>query len=348
MLRIINILLFLFLFFFYFIYSALAVLIMMIVRILLVCTDIQHRFTLKIKEMWLTLTVTLLGLYFIHPTHICFNKKVFEKKKCIVLSNHLTNYDWIFVLVILNRLKMYREIVIILKESLKNIPIYGYGMRTFGYIFLKREWNTDRNILQNGLKQLRQKDKFYLLLFPEGTLIDSETHAKSKKFALENNVTVNNKVFNPENVLLPRKTGYEMIFENLSDSIEAIVDITLITNPYLEYPSETFDLNDVFVKKTGKVNFCAFVDVIENTEKIRKKDWIYELYEEKDNLINEYKNNKKEIMNLKDFKKYCSTELKYKTKNYDFDSVYIWSENSRFYYLALCTITIAFLLYFIY
>lgn len=335
MMRVLNVFLCFFLFLSYFIFSSIAVLLMIVIRFFLsIYKPWQTRFTLFIKELWLALTVTILGVFFIHPTHICFDKKVFTKKRCIVLSNHLTNYDWIYVLVILNKLGMYREVTIILKESLKNLPIYGYGMRVFGYIFLERKWNVDQEILKRGLKQLKEKNSFYLLIFPEGTIIDSETHKKSKKFCTTNNITIHNKPFNPENVILPRKTGYDMIFDNLKDKIDGIIDITLITNPYTKYPSEIYDAKDVFVKRSCNVNFSALIEVYDTAD-VQKKDWLYELYKEKDELLSEYKDNKKAVKDLHDYKKMCSKYTRNEFKNYGFDTVYIWSDASKFYYLTL-------------
>ncbi|KAM0678768.1 hypothetical protein BDAP_000551 [Binucleata daphniae] len=229
---------------------------------------------------------------------------------------------------------MYRELTIILKESLQKIPVYGYGMRVFGYIFLERNWNIDQQILERGLKQLKEKNSFYLLIFPEGTIIDTDSHKKSKKFCTSNNIILQNEVFNPENVILPRKTGYDMIFNNLKDKIDGIVDITLFTNPYTVYPSEVYDCNDVFVKRSCNVNFCALVEIYENNE-LQKEDWLYNLYKDKDKILQDYKTNKKAVKDLQDFKTTCKNYVRKDIKNYSYDTIYIWSDVSKYYYLTL-------------
>ncbi|KAM0688603.1 hypothetical protein COBT_000140 [Conglomerata obtusa] len=230
---------------------------------------------------------------------------------------------------------MYKEVVIILKESLKNIPIYAYGMKTFGYIFLKRDWSKDQEILANGLKKLKEKESFYLLIFPEGTIIDSESHNKSKAFCQKNNVRIDGDTFLPENVLLPRKTGFDMIYKNLDSRVEGFIDITLLTNPYTVYPSEKFDLVDVFLNRSKKVNFCAIIEVYDSNDKTKQADWLYRLYKEKDDVVNKYRTEQKEIKNLCEFKAYCKNTVRNEYTNYGFDSVFIWSKVSNYYYIIL-------------
>lgn len=334
MIIVLNILLLLILFTSYVICSSLAVFVMIIIRMLL-CTNkpLRHRFTMRIKHLWLSLTVTLLGFYFVHPTYVCFDKSILKQKKCILLSNHLTNYDWIYLLVIFNKLKMYEDIVIILKESLSNMPIYGYGMKVFGYIFLKREWNKDQEILAQGLKRMREKDKYFLLLFPEGTFIDSQTHPKSKKFCESNNVIVDSKPFDSSHVLLPRKTGFEMIYQNLNGTIDGIVDVTLLINPYQNYPSEDFVLWDVFIKRSKRLKFCCLLEFVEKSE-VSQKDWLYKNYFEKDKIIEKYRLNDG-LMNLNEFKEKSKILLKKDTDNYNYETVYIWCDYSKYYLIGL-------------
>lgn len=262
---------------------------MIIIRTALVFnTKLQHKFTLFLKNLWLNFTVTLLGFYFVHPLNICYDKRILDKKKCIIISNHLTNYDWIYVLVVLAKLNMYEDLVIILKDSLSKIPVYGYGMKVFGYIFLKRDWNKDREILAKGLVNTKERDKYYMLLFPEGTLIDYTTHEKSQKFCEANPIKIDDVAFNPKNVLMPRKTGFNMIFENLKEQLDGIVDITLLVHPYQRYPSEEFTLYNVFIERSRKLDFAILVDYIDKNE-VDGDDWLYKLFNQKEKTIERYK-----------------------------------------------------------
>lgn len=333
----------------YIIYSSVSVLFMFIVRFILFFNHrISHNFTMRIKILWLSFTVTTLGLYFIHPIYIYYNKKLLTKKRCLVLSNHLTNFDWIYILLILEKLGMYEDLIIISKESLKNIPIFGYGMRAFGYIFLKREWSVDREILGNGLRSLSEKKKFFLLLFPEGTLIDTETHKKSIKYCSENRIKLDGETFNPNQVLLPRKTGFEMIYDNLNTHIDGIVDFTLLITPYKNYPSEEFTFYDIFIKRSKRMNICSIINFIDLKTR-RDDNWIYEIFKVKNQIIEKYAQSDK-FQSPNEFKMMVERNLKmqdeFNTKEYELEVIKMWYTVSPIFCL-MQTMLVLVIFYFI-
>jgi lysocardiolipin and lysophospholipid acyltransferase len=49
---------------------------------------------------------------------------------------------------------MHGHLYIILKESIKYIPVLGTGMMMYGFIFLSRKWATDKERFQYRLKKL--------------------------------------------------------------------------------------------------------------------------------------------------------------------------------------------------
>lgn len=145
---------------------------------------IRQKVILLNKILWLELTIAYGSAFFPHPLHLAIDKRIVENlkafdKKCknrlryrnsfiadehirvisddirqqtsFIISNHLTNYDWLFILVILHNLGLYENITIILKESLAKIPIFGVGMKRFGYIFIKRNWDYDREHIKKTL-----------------------------------------------------------------------------------------------------------------------------------------------------------------------------------------------------
>lgn len=318
--------------FIYLFYSIIAIIIGFLIRLILSRhSHLENKFIVFVKKLWLSFTVTVLAFYFTIPTYIYYDKAILSKKKCIVISNHLTNYDWVYILIILNRLGMYEDLIIILKEGLKNIPIFGYGMKMFGYIFLKREWNTDREILETGIKSLFNKERFYLLLFPEGTFIDKETHPKSRAFCDKNKIVVDNEVFNPNCVLLPRKTGFEMIFNTLKPQIEGIIDITLLTTPYKPYPSENFTLYEVFIKRSKKLNLSAHIKFLDLNQR-KDENWIYEIFKSKETFFNKYKENDG-YKNIGEFSKMIEEIDKTEPDVYKYETLFFWSKLSPFFVL---------------
>ena len=79
---------------------------------------------------------------------------------------------------------MHGYIYIILKESLKNIPIIGWGAQFYNFIFLKRKWEQDKDSFKQHLDQLSNtQDPMWLLIFPEGTNLAKGTREKSAEWA---------------------------------------------------------------------------------------------------------------------------------------------------------------------
>lgn len=172
--------------FFSLIYISLIVAGYIVFRAILLLTP--QKFKQKIvffaKILWLECTIAYGSAFFPHPVHIAIDKRIVEnirslESKCtnidqhqstfisdknikimsddireqnsLIISNHLTNYDWLFMLVVLHNLGLYKNVTIILKESLSRIPIFGSGMKLFGYLFVRRNWDHDRNLIKNAL-----------------------------------------------------------------------------------------------------------------------------------------------------------------------------------------------------
>ncbi|KRH92866.1 Lysophosphatidic acid acyltransferase LPAAT, partial [Pseudoloma neurophilia] len=165
----------------------------------------NKKFITFTKILWLELTIAYGSLFFPHTVHLAVDQKILEKLNSksfiqnilskenkfrdfntLVISNHLTNYDWLFMLVILHKLNLYENITIILKYSLSKIPIFGTAMRYFGYVFVKRDWEYDRNII---IRMLGSDDQKSLLLFPEGTIHTKYEHEKTIEYVRNAKIT---------------------------------------------------------------------------------------------------------------------------------------------------------------
>jgi lysocardiolipin and lysophospholipid acyltransferase len=127
---------------------------------------------------------------------------------------------------------MHGHLYIILKESLKYIPILGTGMMLYGFIFLSRKWSTDKERFAHRLRKLSTShsgplsgskglDPMWLLIFPEGTNLSVNGRAGSKKWADKNDIP------DLRHCLLPRSTGLLYCLHELKDSIDYMYDCTL-------------------------------------------------------------------------------------------------------------------------
>jgi len=118
---------------------------------------------------------------------------------------------------------------ITLKKSLQWVPIAGWGMQFFNFIFLARSWAHDRVELALKLaslgKEARKENRpFCFLLYPEGTLVSKDTRPVSRKFAEKMGIP------DMKNLLLPRSTGLHYSLRSLAPYIPDLkmLDLTVV------------------------------------------------------------------------------------------------------------------------
>jgi lysocardiolipin and lysophospholipid acyltransferase len=127
---------------------------------------------------------------------------------------------------------MHGHIYIILKDTLRYIPILGVGMMFYGFIFMSRKMEQDKPKLTHRLKQLKTRhtgplsgstglDPMWLLIFPEGTNASKNGRAKSAKWA------ENQGIPDMQHVLLPRSTGTFFILNELKGTVDWVYDCTV-------------------------------------------------------------------------------------------------------------------------
>lgn len=128
--------------------------------------------------------------------------------------------------------QIHGHIYIIAKESLKWIPIIGWGMQFYGFIFMSRRFSKDQPRMAHRLEQLQAKhsgpmsgseglDPMWLLLFPEGTNASSVSRSKSTEWGRRMGIA------DTEHVLLPRSTGTFFCLNSLKGSLEYVYDCTM-------------------------------------------------------------------------------------------------------------------------
>lgn len=127
---------------------------------------------------------------------------------------------------------MHGHLYIILKESIKYIPILGTGMMFYGFIFLSRKWATDKQRFQHRLRKLSAShsgpmsgsaglDPMWLLIFPEGTNLSKNGRESSRKWAEKNNMP------DLRHALIPRSTGLCFCLQELQSTVEYMYDCTV-------------------------------------------------------------------------------------------------------------------------
>lgn len=250
----------------------------------------------------------------------------------VVICNHQIYTDWVYLWWIAYTSELAGRVHIMLKKSLKSIPLLGFGMTNFNFLFMNRKWEHDRVNLINTLKELdanarglgplssnnpvktnndsvinwnsgahpsvREKRTnancwpYNFLLFPEGTNLTADTRSKSLKYARK----VNKQPF--KHLLLPHVTGLRFTLETLEPSLDAVYDVTIGYSGVQSssYAASHYSLKQIFLE--GK--FPQIVDIYIRSFKLQNiplkdeeafTEWLYNVWKEKDELLEEYYTN---------------------------------------------------------
>ncbi|KAI4141294.1 MAG: hypothetical protein L6R39_005415 [Caloplaca ligustica] len=178
-------------------------------------------------------------------------------ERLIMIANHQLYSDWLYLWWIAYTSRMHGHVFIILKESLKYVPIIGPGMMFYGFVFMARNWVKDRPRLQHRLRKLAQSrhggpmsgkrgkeslDPMWLMIYPEGTNLSGNTRKGSARWAEKQGIR------DFEHVLLPRSTGLLYCLQELRGSVEWIYDCTVAYEgiPRGAYGQDIFTLRSTY------------------------------------------------------------------------------------------------------
>lgn len=150
-------------------------------------------------------------------------------------ANHRTRIDWMLLWSVLLRTRTLDKVRIVLKAPLRAVPIFGWAMQHFVFLFLHRKWADDKVSLATLLPFLTATEpQTSYLIFPEGTDLSPENVAKSAAFAAKTDRA-------PRTYsLYPRTTGWTFMFPLLRAHLDAVYDVTMFYVDYAanERPSE--------------------------------------------------------------------------------------------------------------
>lgn len=92
------------------------------------------------------------------------------KERVLLISNHRTEVDWMYLWNLALRKGCLGYIKYILKSSLMKLPLLGWGFHILEFIAVERKWQIDEPILHHMLSTFTNpQDPLWLAVFPEGT-----------------------------------------------------------------------------------------------------------------------------------------------------------------------------------
>lgn len=218
------------------------------------------------------------------------NLKLKFPERMVLIANHQIYTDWLYLWWIAYCNGVHGRLYIILKESLKRIPVIGWGMQLSQFIFLKRDWEKDKPHMAQALQRLNtSREPMWLLLFPEGTNLASCTRKKSSGWAAKSGIK------DTKHVLLPRSTGLQFCLEQLESSVEYLYDCTIAYEGVRrgEYAQDIFTLKAGYLEgkppKSVSMYWRRFAikDIPVHNQKVFQL-WLTARWREKDLLIENY------------------------------------------------------------
>ena len=210
--------------------------------------------------------------------------------RLVLIANHQIYTDWMYLWWIAYTNGMHGRLFIILKESLKRIPVIGWGMQFCQFIFLKRNWEKDKGNLARHMQKLNKpKDPMWLLLFPEGTNLAPSTRKRSKKWADKNGIV------DMRHQLLPKSTGLQFCLKELRTTVDYVYDCTIAYEGVQrgQFAQDIFTIKASYLEgrppKSVNLYWRRFpISSIPLDNDKAFEHWLRKLWIEKDHLIEIY------------------------------------------------------------
>jgi lysocardiolipin and lysophospholipid acyltransferase len=107
----------------------------------------------------------------INGTKVIFSgETVPTGERILLISNHRTEVDWMYLWDLALRKGHQGYIKYILKSSLMKLPVFGWSFHILEFISVERKWEIDEPNMRQMLSTLNDpQDSLWLALFPEGT-----------------------------------------------------------------------------------------------------------------------------------------------------------------------------------
>lgn len=197
----------------------------------------------------------------------------------VLISNHIGSLDFILLHEIAVRNSMLWYMKYIIKKEVLWIPLFGYIMKKIKFVFVKRNFEEDKNVLANHCTELKETNKkVWFVVYPEGTRYTKKKCDQSNQFA----ISVNKPTF--RNVLFPKGRGLKVIVDNLKGShIKEVIDVTLFY--YGNVPSLLYFL---FFETDANVRIDIRKVKIDEISDVN--EFLIECFKRKDRMIEEWKN----------------------------------------------------------
>lgn len=245
----------------------------------LVSVHYSRKATSFLFATWLSLWPFLFEK--INKTKVVFSgETVPTEERVLLFANHRTEVDWMYLWDLALRKGHLGYLKYILKSSLMKLPIFGWGFHVLEFIAVERKWEIDELIMGKKLSSFKDsRDPLWLVVFPEGTDYTEKKCIKSQQFASENGLPI------LKNLLIPKTKGFFACLEALSNSLDAVYDVTI----GYKHHCPTF-IDNVFGVDPSEVHIHVQRVLLREipTSETDAAKWLIERFRLKDQLLSDF------------------------------------------------------------
>lgn len=205
--------------------------------------------------------------------------KLFPRENIILISNHQGMSDIPVLFKLAKEMKQIDHMKWFIKDIIKYVPGIGWGMLFLDGLFLKRNWDKDRQKIEGTFKKFfKDNIPIWLILFPEGTRFRPEKLKLMERVAKSKNLPPLN------HVLLPRAKGFTASVQGLRGHCKAVLDATII------YEGTAPTITDLVLGKVSKVHLHVkrfeLDDLTDDKDELNH--WITQRFYIKDEMIAQF------------------------------------------------------------
>ncbi|KAI1292490.1 1-acyl-sn-glycerol-3-phosphate acyltransferase delta [Halotydeus destructor] len=210
----------------------------------------------------------------------------FRNEDSIILANHSFGLDWVWVTYFLERLGLFGVTKLVVKNSLKYLPVLGFSWYLSGCLFLARDFKKDAEYMKKTLS-MSQGTNIQFFLFPEGTRFSKDKLISSNRYAQENGLP------KMKYHLQPKSRGLIQMLKHLSDNNNAVPTIYNMQMAYHDTLNQNVDISLKSVINGKKIVGDVYLERItidhldlSSDEAIKAK--LIDIYQEKEKLMDHH------------------------------------------------------------
>lgn len=263
----------------------------------------------------------------------------------LFLCNHVTYLDSLFVPIFIKSFtNIFKKLRFFMDKKYKNLPIVRETIFFNNYYLLEKNIKKDKYIFEKINSEMNNGFNYNtsMCIYPEGRMYFKTSLNDYHKYCNNNNLIPFRKLIHPR-----YKGIYNIIKSIKNQSIDKIGHLYDITLYYKDVDSKNVTFSDFFNYNINSIHMNVkkinFMDLSNKENEF--KQWLYKLYEEKDQLLNNKKDWKLNTSHNKNFVKMLTKFIC--VNSFIFYFFYLVFTNYYAYYYFLLSVFITFVHYFI-